>query len=150
MIPADSWILEQLAAHLKRFGTGADGVVVHYEGRRPMDAAKFGYYVRMARKRAGLPRTVSFHDLRHFYASALINAGCSVKQVQLAVGRKSAHVTLDVHGHLWPGEEERLRDAIGRSSDQPRTFRGLLPPSADRHTRSEPYFQRRCTCRFNV
>ena len=113
VIPADSWILEQLAAHLQRCGTGADGVVIHYQGR-PMDAAKFGHYVRMARKRAGLPRTVSFHDLRHFYASSLDQPGCSVKQVQLAVGHKSARVTLDVYGHLWPGEEAPVRDAIGR------------------------------------
>lgn len=112
-IPADSWILDRLAEDLKRFGAGDGGVVIHYAGL-PMDAAKFGHYVRMARKRAGLPRTVSFHDLRHFYASALINAGCSVKQVQLAVGHKSARVTLDVYGHLWPGEEERVREAIGR------------------------------------
>ena len=23
-------------------------------------------------------------------------------------------VTLDIYGHLWPGEEDRVRDAIGR------------------------------------
>lgn len=39
---------------------------------------------------------------------------CSVKQVQAALGHKSAKVTLDVFGHLWPGEEDRVRDAIGR------------------------------------
>jgi hypothetical protein len=36
-----------------------------------------------------------------------------VKQVQAALGHKSAKVTLDVYGHLWPGEEDRVRDAIG-------------------------------------
>lgn len=79
-----------------------------------MDAAESGQSVRAARKRAGLPTTASFHDLRHFFASALIYAGCSVKQVQLALGHTSAKVTLDVYGHLWPGEEDRVRDAIGR------------------------------------
>ncbi len=87
--------------------------MLHFHSE-PMDAAKFGHYVRMARKRAGLPGTISFHDLRHFYASVLINAGCSVKQVQLSLGHKSARMTLDVYGHLWPGEEDRVRDAIGR------------------------------------
>ena len=126
LIPADDWVLERVAAHLATFGAGADGVIINY-ANRPMDAAKFGHYVRMARKRAGLPRTVSFHDLRHFFASALIHAGCSVKQVQLALGHKSARVTLDVYGHLWPGEEDRVRDAIGRvfrpTADFPRTSR---------------------------
>ena len=27
---------------------------------------------------------------------------------------KAAKVTLDVYGHLWPVEEDRVRDAIGR------------------------------------
>jgi integrase len=113
VIPADEWVLERLAAHVKNFGTGAGGVIVRYDGKS-LDAAKFGHYVRMARNRAGLRPNVSFHGLRHFFASALINARCSVKQVQLALGHKSAKVTLDVYGHLWPGEEDRVRDAIGR------------------------------------
>jgi integrase len=125
VIPADDWVLERLAAHVKQFGTGTDGAIVSY-ATKPMDAAKFGHYVRMARQRAALPPSVSFHDLRHFFASALINAGCSVKQVQLALGHKSAKVTLDVYGHLWPGEEDRVRNAIGRifrpSAEFSRTF----------------------------
>ncbi|MEZ5215506.1 MAG: hypothetical protein R2715_02675 [Ilumatobacteraceae bacterium] len=32
-----------------------------------------------------------------------------MKQVQAAIGHKSAKVTLDVYGHLWPGEEDRVR-----------------------------------------
>jgi integrase len=76
--------------------------------------SKFGYELRAARRRAGLPESITFHDLRHFFASALIHAGCSVKQVQAALGHKSAKVTLDVYGHLWPGEEDRVRDAIGQ------------------------------------
>ena len=61
-----------------------------------------------------MPESITFHDLRHFFASALIHAGCNVKHVQGALGHKSAQVTLDVYGHLWPGEEDRVRDAIGR------------------------------------
>jgi hypothetical protein len=82
VIPADGWVLDRVAHHLQRYGEGQHGVVIH-QHRHPMDAAKFGHYVRAARTRAGLPTTASFHDLRHFFARALINAGCSVKQVQL-------------------------------------------------------------------
>ena len=88
----------------------------------------------MARERAGLPHTISLHDLRHFYASALINAGCSVKQVQLALGHKSARVTLDVYGHLWPGEEDRVRDAIGLVFRPSADFRGPRPGRANHHS----------------
>ena len=85
-----------------------------YVRRRLLKDGKFGYELRAARRRAGLPESITFHDLRHFFASALIHAGCSVKQVQAALGHKSAKVTLDVYGHLWPGEEDRVRNAIGR------------------------------------
>ncbi len=49
------------------------------------------------------------HDLRHFYASALIAGGASVKQVQLVLGHASAVITLGIYAHLWPGEEDRTR-----------------------------------------
>lgn len=113
IVPADQWVLDHLAAHIQQHGLGADGVLLHRNGV-PFDSAKFGYELRAARRRARLPESITFHDLRHFFASALIHAGCNVKQVQAALGHKSTEVTLDICGHLWPGEEDRVRDAIGR------------------------------------
>lgn len=78
----------------------------------PLDAARWGYYFRRARKRAGLNDEITFHDLRHFFASVLIASGCSIKQVQMALGHDSARITLDTYAHLIPGDEDRLRDAI--------------------------------------
>jgi integrase len=52
------------------------------------------------------------HDLRHTYASALIEAGESVKVVQARLGHASAMVTLDVYGHLWPDSDDRTRAAV--------------------------------------
>lgn len=53
-----------------------------------------------------------FHDLRHFYASLLINHGESVKVVQARLGHASASETLDTYAHLWPDNEERTRAAV--------------------------------------
>lgn len=53
-----------------------------------------------------------FHQLRHFYASALIRAGESVKTVQAAFGHASAIETLPVYVGLWPDSDQRTRDAI--------------------------------------
>ena len=65
------------------------------------------------------------HSLPHFYASALIAGGGSVKQVQTVLGHASAVVTLRTYSHLWPGDDDRTRpivDAIfGASADQVRT-----------------------------
>jgi integrase len=54
----------------------------------------------------------STHDLRHHCASLLISAGCSVKAVQSFLGHKNASETLDTYGHLWPGDQDRIRAAI--------------------------------------
>ena len=59
---------------------------------------------------AGLPH-VRLHDLRHFYASGLIAAGCDVVTVQRALGHSSATTTLNTYSHLWPTAEDRTRAA---------------------------------------
>ena len=81
---------------------------------QPLDAARWGYYFRRARPRAGLSDSITFHDLRHFFASVLIASGCSIEQVQMALGHDSARITLDTYAHLIPGDEDRVREAIDR------------------------------------
>ena len=44
----------------------------------------------------------------------LIASGCSIKQVQMALGHDSARITLDTYAHLIPGDEDKVRDAIDR------------------------------------
>lgn len=74
-------------------------------------------------KRAGLPRR-RFHDLRHSFASMLINRGENIKYVQRVLGHSSVQITLDVYGHLLPdvGREaaERLEELFfGGASKRP-------------------------------
>ena len=57
---------------------------------------------------------MTFHDLRHFTASALIASGCSVKAVQAFLDHATAAETLDTYGHLWPSDDEAIRTAIGK------------------------------------
>jgi len=67
---------------------------------------------RPAARAAGLPERVGVHCLRHWYASALIAHGESVKVVQRRLGHSSAAVTLDVYGHLWPSSDDQTRAAV--------------------------------------
>jgi integrase len=55
---------------------------------------------------------VTFHDLRHHFASVLIGAGCSIKAVQEALGHANASETLDTYSHLWPADEDPMRVAV--------------------------------------
>ena len=54
---------------------------------------------------------VTLHDLRHFYASGLVAAGCDVVTVQRALGHARATTTLNTYAHLWPTAEDRTRRA---------------------------------------
>ncbi len=74
---------------------------------------------------------MKYHDLRHAFASMLIAAGCSVTAVQHTLGHTSAATRLNVYSHLWPGDEDRIRDAVDgaltpRTEDQLRTG-GAVP-----------------------
>ena len=111
IVPASSDVLDALAAHLAAFGAGgAQQFVVHSSGF-PISAPTWEYEMRKARLTAGVRNEITFHDLRHFYASALISARCSIKAVQVALGHQSAKMTLDVYGHLFPGDEDQIRAA---------------------------------------
>ncbi|MFJ3617688.1 tyrosine-type recombinase/integrase [Streptomyces iakyrus] len=55
---------------------------------------------------------VTPHKLRHTAASLAIAAGADVKVVQLMLGHKSAAMTLDVYGHLWPDRLDEVADAL--------------------------------------
>ncbi len=48
---------------------------------------------------AGLPR-MRFHDLRHTFASLLIDQGENVVYIQKQLGHSKPTVTLDIYGHL--------------------------------------------------
>jgi integrase len=52
-----------------------------------------------ALKDAGLP-TIRFHDLRHTYASLLIEQGENIKYIQTQLGHSSPTVTLYTYAHL--------------------------------------------------
>ena len=89
-----------------------------------------GYLWRKALAGAGV--RYRLHDLRHFYASGLIAAGCDVVTVQRAMGHRSATVTLNTYSHRWPKAEDRTRsaaasmfaDATAHAADRLRTDNG--------------------------
>jgi integrase len=72
---------------------------------------------------------IKLHDLRHFYASALIAAGCDVVTVQRALGHSSASTTLNTYSHLWPTAEDRTRKAQRWSPQRVRNYRTSSQPS---------------------
>ena len=69
-----------------------------------------GYWWRKTKRDAGIDG-IRLHDLRHFFASGLIAAGCDVVTVKRALGHSTATTTLNTYSHLWPTAEDRTRRA---------------------------------------
>jgi integrase len=55
---------------------------------------------------------VRLHDLRHTCASLAISGGANVKVVQKLLGHKTATLTLDRYGHLYPDDLDALATAF--------------------------------------
>ncbi len=107
---ADS-LVNVLAEHVTIHGTtGKDRWLFAGEGDDPPHQNTVGYWWRKTLRDAGLTG-IKLHDLRHFYASGLIAAGCDVVTVQRSLGHAKATTTLNTYAHLWPTAEDRTRKA---------------------------------------
>lgn len=111
-IPLPQVVVDELSAHIARFGLGPDGLIFTGPRGGPIRRTTFSDTWQSVAAPLGIPSGDGFHQLRHVYASLLIRAGESVKTVQSRLGHTSAQMTLDVYSHLWPEDEDRTRAAI--------------------------------------
>lgn len=77
--------------------------------------------------RVGIPKDPrnGMHALRHFYASALLDAGRSIRAVSEYLGHSNPAFTLRVYMHLMPGDDEITRDALHGLLDEAKPDDGL-------------------------
>lgn len=104
-------LVQILAEHVRVHipGDDPDRWMFPGKGENPLHQNSAGYLWSKTRDKAGV--SFRLHDLRHFYASGLIAAGCDVVTVQRAMGHGSASLTLNTYSHLWPKAEDRTRRA---------------------------------------
>ena len=64
-----------------------------------------------------------FHDLRHTFASLLLQQGESLAYVKDQMGHSSIQVTVDIYGHLVPGGNraavDKLDMAVATTTTEP-------------------------------
>jgi integrase len=65
---------------------------------------------------------VRVHDMRHTCASLAIRSGANVKVVQRLLGHKTATLTLDRYGHLYPDDLDAVATAFDTAADDLRTI----------------------------
>jgi integrase len=139
-VPLATVAVDQLAEHLAAHGTGADGFVLHLEGR-PVRRQRFGTTWRVLRDRAKLPNA-RFHDTRHTYASTLLSGGVSVAAAAEYLGHTPA-MLLGTYAHLVRADHDRAREVIdGAFNAQPAAeVEAVAEGSRTRNGRANP---RRC------
>lgn len=127
-VPLGQVVIDELAAHLAAypseewlFTTPKAGPLGYRQWKNVWRRAKAAS--------AGVEDDLTTHDLRHFFASALIAGGASVKQVQVVLGHANAMITLRTYAHLWPGDDDRTRAVMDATLDVLRTGCGLDQPS---------------------
>jgi len=54
-----------------------------------------------------------YHDLRHSYATVLIQRGMNIKDISGALGHAKTSTTLDIYAH----QTERLSELLSRETD---------------------------------
>jgi integrase len=109
-VPLADGLIAVLAQHVAAVGTIVAEQWLFGENTEPPHQNEVGYWWRKTLQAAGLSG-VKIHDLRHFYASGLIAAGCDVVTVQHALGHAKTSTTLNTYAHLWPTAGDRTRAA---------------------------------------
>jgi len=83
---------------------GADwnrrGLVFPSAAGTPIEPRNLTRHFKAVLKRAGLPLTTRFHDLRHTCATLMIAQGIHMKTISQRLGHSSIQVTMDIYGHV--------------------------------------------------
>jgi site-specific recombinase XerD len=73
---------------------------------RPLDSRNVTQDLQAALARAGLPRQ-RFHDLRHLYATLMLEDGEELAVISRMLGHSDISTTANVYAHLTPAMQER-------------------------------------------
>lgn len=111
-IPLPTFVAEELARHLEQWPSDdPDGLIftAAWGGRLRRDGWNRRAW-KPAAEAAKRPE-LTFHALRHFYASALIRRDHSAVVIARRLGNSPAMVQ-STYAHLWRDDDDRTRDAI--------------------------------------
>jgi len=113
-VPIPGFLVAELALHLASKSleclafTGPRGAILRAQTLQQTVLPK-------ASKLLGVDPPLTPHELRHTAASLAIASGADVKVVQQMLGHKSATMTLDLYGHLFPDRLNTVSDAMDKA-----------------------------------
>jgi integrase len=92
-----------------------DGFVFSSEvdGSTPWRPYRWSSHWTRLRDRIGIDPSIRLHDLRHFAATRLLDAGVPVRTVSGRLGHARAATTLNVYAHFLPATDQLAADVLG-------------------------------------
>jgi len=105
-IPASTTVLD-LLKHKYATRPGTADIVFHSESQTPLDGSNIRRALNIALDSAKI-HDLHFHDLRHTFATRIVQAGIDLYKVQRLLGHKSPIMT-QRYAHHYP---ESLRDGV--------------------------------------
>jgi integrase len=93
----------QLEERMERAGLWQEnGLIFPSRVGTPMSGGNLTRAFKAALRRAGLPNTSRFHDMRHTCATLLLRQGVNPKYVSDLLGHADVSLTLNVYSHVLP------------------------------------------------
>jgi integrase len=122
-VPLPRFVVDELADHIGARRHAADDLVFASPHGEPVRRTNWRRrYWLPAVERAGV-HPLRAHDLRHTAVSLWIAAGASPTEIAARAGHTSVVTVLDRYGHLLPGCEQRVNEALDAMG------RNVVPPS---------------------
>jgi len=100
-VPINPEFLKRMEAEKKE---SVSGFVIEYMGRGLTTIRKS---FKNACKRAGITYPTRMYDLRHLFATTLLNKGADLAAVSKMMGHSTVKLTADTYYHYMSGEKER-------------------------------------------
>jgi integrase len=100
------------------------GLVFPSEVGTPIEPRNLTRHFKTVLRKAGLPLTTRFHDLRHSCATLLIAQGVHPRVVMEILGHSQIAITMNIYGHVLADTHREATDRVA----------GLFGTSSDAHT----------------
>jgi len=139
-VPAPPALVAALRAHIAEFGTAPDGRIFVTEKGESIPQPTYDRIWKQAREAAlseaqvKSPLAKKVYDLRHAWASTLLNAGVSAAQVAEWAGH-TVEVLLRTYAKCIDGADDQARKRIEEAfGEYGQSQRQSLPPSEEEST----------------
>ncbi len=90
------------------------GLVFPSEVGTPVSPRNLVRQFKSTLKRAGLPQTIRFHDLRHSCATFLVAQGVHPRVAMEILGHSHISTTMEIYGHALPDAQQVAMEEVDR------------------------------------